>query len=313
LNDDNDDASNATVSAPNNNRNPPPLHSPPVNRAKKPNLSLTTSADIIPTLIDFQTPEQEQDPQLPSKSYLNNDTEDFGDFDMSLFDIKSTLNAINASSEINQHLMPPVPPSRKSKSSNRIDKMNYTVDNTKTSPRVSSDRTMGVLYESPNEQTIWDEFNDAKDAGAISSVVNNSYYNYSSSNNSSNFGSPLKSTFPEIFESPRSIDKKKDQYYQLKNNDQDDNTAFRDSLLISNRVRSGSGAKRYEYLSNNVEQFKQDLEKDRALSSPLNSKFDWHDLEFIDEGELSNTNKNNDNSHNTNKIPPPVPQSRKTR
>lgn len=261
---------NAPISKFSNN-NLPPIP----NRANKPNLTITTPNMTTELLNSTPEPLEEEEEEEDSDDGI----------DMSLFDMKSTLNEINASTEKNQHLMPPVPPSRKSKSSNRIDKMNYQVEVSTPSPKLPIDRTMGVLYESPNEHCIWDEFDGAKDSGLM--VKNDIYENESSS------GSPLVENFPSLKLDSGYISKKGDYKTQLNNSNNYDDFIIKGGIINRTRVGSGSSATRYEYL------------KERLNSTPTKTNFDFNDFDLL-------TNEQVVEDKNTNKkIPPPVPAPRK--
>lgn len=255
------------------------------------NLQICTPENYTPSNFELQSPPVPNRSNKPiifesSPSPVDDNP---NDFDMSLFDMKSTLNAINASTEVNQHLMPPIPPARKSKSSNRIDKMNYTVDKATPSPTLLIDRTMSVLYESPNEQCIWDEFDGAKDAGAMVDIP-----------------SPIDSLFNSFdFENFDDKSNHKLHYAQQLNSFAENDDSFRDSILRHSRVRSGSGAKRYEYLANNVETFKNELQKDR-ISSLQSGTSDTYDISYA-------ATNNATGGTERRSAPPPIPKPRKNK
>lgn len=272
-----DPTSNSTI------KKTPPL----VNRDKKPSLFLTPSP-IKPALTVDHSPVQEDE------------------FDMSLFDMRSELNKINDSTDTVHYLFPPAPAPRKTvKGINSIDKMNYQVDDTPTTPidRLPIDRTMSVLYESPNEQCIWDEFESAKDSG----LMNDS----GSMTNAKNYSADT-----EFDTSKHGKSSKCDQIFEQLRADGDYDDTLRDSILSSDRrVRSGSGAKRYEYIVNNVSTFKNELEKER-LGSPLKSTFGFESMD--DTEHLSETPNDFPNSETVKefiyyvkKVPPPIPKPRK--
>ncbi|ONH71570.1 Carcinoembryonic antigen-related cell adhesion molecule 1 [Pichia kudriavzevii] len=272
-----DPTSNSTI------KKTPPL----VNRDKKPSLFLTPSP-IKPALTVDHSPVQEDE------------------FDMSLFDMRSELNKINDSTDTVHYLFPPAPAPRKTvKGINSIDKMNYQVDDTPTTPidRLPIDRTMSVLYESPNEQCIWDEFESAKDSG----LMNHS----GSMTNAKNYSADT-----EFDTSKHGKSSKCDQIFEQLRADGDYDDTLRDSILSSDRrVRSGSGAKRYEYIVNNVSTFKNELEKER-LGSPLKSTFGFESMD--DTVHLSETPNGFPNSETVKefidyvkKVPPPIPKPRK--
>lgn len=189
--------------------------------------------------------------------------------------------------------------------------------------KLSIDRTMGVLYESPNEQCVWDEFSTAKDSGMLNPNLNNNKNNqnfnsidspinsifnlplYSPANSPS--GSPLRSTFDNEnlnFNNNNNTNNnsnrnsKSTHYMQQLNINNDYDDSLRANILSSNRVRSGSGATRYDYIANSVNTFKFELEKER-LASPLKTNFDLNELD------------DNDDVSDPLKLPPPVPQPRK--
>lgn len=272
------------------------------NRASKPNIQRPPAlyVDTLPArspIVDLpKTPMQTPEP-IVSEMHSNIPKDD--DLDMGLFDMKSTLSAINASSEVNHHLMPPVPPARKSLSSNRIDKMNYKVDQISPSPssQLPIDRTMGVLYESPNEQCIWDEFEGAQTSGLMSRASHDS---------------PIDSVFGPFESEKSNYDKKKSHYLEQLNINTDFDESPRSPILDSTRVRSGSGAKRYEYLANNVNIIKHELEKER-LASPLSTNKPEMGSSGNSDGYFCGAvNLNNTSSiKRSSKIPPPIPKPRK--
>lgn len=196
---------------------------------------------------------------------LNNSVSMPEEDDLGLFDMKSTLNSIGNGDKLLPPL--PLPKLRKNRGINSINKLNHTVDDTPLTPvsKLPFDRTMGVLYESPNEQPIWDEFETARNLGFMTE---------------DNTRSPVR----------RGLDTTALTCGPGLGSQNDDFESFRTTLSVP-RVRSGSGATRYEYLSNNVESFKQEL----RLSSPLKTSFDLEDDEW-----------------NPKKIPPPIPQPRKS-
>lgn len=107
-----------------------------------------------------------------------------------------------------------------------------------------------------------------------------------------------------------------DQIFEQLRADGDYDDTLRDSILSSDRrVRSGSGAKRYEYIVNNVSTFKNELEKER-LGSPLKSTFGFESMD--DTVHLSETPNDFPNSETVKefidyvkKVPPPIPKPRK--
>lgn len=256
-------------------------------------------------------------------SSTSNETNHSEESDMGLFDMKSTLNSIHASTDKVQLLMPPLPPPRKSKGINRIDKMNYTADpdsdvidlsiKSPSTPlkNLPVDRTMGVLYESPNEQCIWDEFESARNLGLM---------NNSESGDSDYVDSPTDSEF-------RSADKSHKSHYmqQLNSNGEYGSDPRTTIMRLPNRVRSGSGATRYESLANNLNTFKHELEKERSLSSPLRESYDV-DREEEEKNKKEGNGQLKEQIHNDlvdnylkseshlgtiTILPPPVPKPRK--
>lgn len=260
----------------------------PINPTNPNNVLTTSNKDQNKKVSNINTNNDQGDDDQ------NIDNDD--DFDLSLFDMKSTLNAINASTEVNHHLMPPVPPARKSLSSNRIDKMNHKVSTLSllSPPQLPTDRIMGVLYESPNEQCNWDEFEGAKNHGSM----------YDSTD-----GSPIDSVFGPF--EPKGKNKNYKSHYmeQLNSNgDYDDNS--KNNLLDSNRVRSGSGAKRYEHLANNVNIIKHELEKER-LASPLSITDDKIDVDNHNDKEFNFDFNSPLGKPSVKVTPPPIPKPRK--
>ena len=289
----------------------PPL----INRNNKPNI--------------FNSPEKQLKPlDINNANNTNNINDD--DLDMSLFDMHTAFSEINSSTKNNNYILPPIPESRKNSNSNSINSintMNYqeiaSSPKTPLNLKLPIDRTMGVLYESPNEQCVWDEFSTAKDSGMLNPNLNNNKNNqnfnsidspinsifnsplYSPANSPS--GSPLRSTFDNEnlnFNNNNNTNNnsnrnsKSTHYMQQLNINNDYDDSLRANILSSNRVRSGSGATRYDYIANSVNTFKFELEKER-LASPLKTNFDLNELDDYD--DVSDPLK----------LPPPVPQPRK--
>ncbi|TID17275.1 hypothetical protein CANINC_004039 [Pichia inconspicua] len=204
-------------------------------------------------------------PNRDKKPQINFPDEISEDDDLGLFDMKSTLSSIG-----NYDVKPPpmvLPKVRKNRGLNAINKLNHTIPDVPSTPvsRMACDRTMGVLYESPNEHPVWDEYDTDKVPGLL---LNDT------------MTSPIRSS------------SQKDNNHTVNNDsDNEDYDFFKNSIHVP-RVRSGSGATRYEYLSSNVESFKQEL----RLSSPLKTCFDVDDITI--------TSPKNQ--------PPPVPAPRKS-
>lgn len=203
-------------------------------------------------------PNRDKKPQICFPDEISEDD------DLGLFDMKSTLSSIG-----NYDVKPPpmvLPKVRKNRGLNAINKLNHTIPDVPSTPvsRMACDRTMGVLYESPNEHPVWDEYDTDKVPGLL---LNDT------------MTSPIRSS------------SQKDNNHTVNNDsDNEDYDFFKNSIHVP-RVRSGSGATRYEYLSSNVESFKQEL----RLSSPLKTCFDVDDITI--------TSPKNQ--------PPPVPAPRK--
>lgn len=269
--------------------NKPVLQTPPM-------LYVNTFPVGSPTTLSHQTPVH-----TPMATETHNENQNDEEQDLSLFDMKSTLSAINASSEVNHHLMPPIPPTRKSLSSNRIDKLNYKVDQITPSPssQLPIDRTMGVLYESPNEQCIWDEFEGAKNLGLMCNVGRDS---------------PIDSVFGPFEADMSNYDQKKQHYLEQLNVNLDIDNNIKNSILNSTRVRSGSGAKRYEYLANNVNIIKHEVQRER-LASPLS--INKPEIKVTGDGDEEKlfqglaTNNDTISPISRSNVPPPVPKPRK--
>jgi hypothetical protein len=271
----------------------PPFTPPIPNRDNKPDLFITPPPHHNRTI----TPNVTVTTASPALLKRNSDE----DLDMGLFDMKSAFNAMNTTDN-NAYLIPKVPPARKNQGINSIDMMNYTVDNVPKTPlahQLPIDRTMGVLYESPNEHCVWDEFESARNSGLLdtrkhSRAMSNGY-------SFSMLDSPIESEFPEMF----------DPFYQPNTNGRQLNSISDGSNANPNtnantiRVRSGSGATRYEYLANNVHNFKHELEKER-LASPLKETHNFGALDHQYEDQIDVV------TDNVGKIPPPVPRPRKT-
>ena len=277
------------------------IMTPPIpNRSNKPVLQTPPMLYVNTCPIGSSTTFSHQTPvHTPMAPETHDENQNDEELDLSLFDMKSTLSAINASSEVNHHLMPPIPPARKSLSSNRIDKMNYKVDQVTPSPssQLPIDRTMGVLYESPNEQCVWDEFEEAKTSGVMCSAGHDS---------------PIDSVFGPFETEMSNYDKKKFHYLEQLNMNIDVDNNIRSCILDSTRVRSGSGAKRYEYLANNVNIIKHEVEKER-LASPLSISKPETRISGDGDVYFQGLASHNDISSPTtgSKVPPPVPRPRK--